>query len=66
MRMQIDISCDSAAFQSENGPDPGPEIARILIDLARFIEDYGGLDDKTLQDINGNTVGKARFFGKTA
>ena len=41
---------------------PGPEIARILRELARLVEDgvIGG-DVYKVRDINGNTVGQFKY-----
>lgn len=55
MPYTITIHTDGAAFD----PDPGPEVARILIDLADRIAGPLALDARTLRDYNGNTVGAA-------
>jgi len=51
------IETGNSAFE----PDPSPEVARILRELAKSIE-TNGLDVGTrvrLMDVNGNTVGHA-------
>ena len=41
---------------------PGPEIARILRELARLVEDgVAGGDEYKIRDINGNTVGQFKY-----
>lgn len=51
----ITIRTENAAFD----PDPEPEIARILRELAIAIENDGLRDRYILRDINGNRVGVA-------
>ena len=42
---------------------PGPEIARILRELARLVEDgVAGGDEYKIRDINGNTVGQFKYM----
>lgn len=53
MIAKIKIEMANAAFE-----EPASELARILRDLAKKIED--GQTDCALRDVNGNTVG--RFF----
>lgn len=48
----ITIHTDGAAFD----PDPRPEVARILRDLADRLE--AGHDPEKLRDINGNAAGE--------
>jgi len=52
--MRIAINTDNDAFH----PDAGPELARILLDLASRLEN-GEIPDPSwnLRDINGNTCG---------
>ena len=41
---------------------PGPEIARILRELARLVEDgVTGGDEYKSRDANGNTVGQFKY-----
>lgn len=57
MSVKVNIKTDNAAFQDGAF---FPEVARILRDLANFIEDgTSGNTTKVLRDINGNTVGSA-------
>lgn len=53
MKFKIEIDLENEAF-AEN-PN---ETARILRDIVRFIELNDALLNKTLRDVNGNTVGK--------
>ena len=58
MRYLVEIAADNAAF----GPEPGPELARILHKLAERIETAAPdelADAIRLMDYNGNTVGRA-------
>ena len=55
MDIKITINTDNAAFH-EDGYGVSEEVARILKELANEIGSYG-IDDKSLRDINGNTVG---------
>jgi hypothetical protein len=64
----LTIECDNQAFE-----EPGRELARILRDVARSVEDLqdgrtlsdrmGGMVFR-LRDINGNTVGSWSFDGE--
>ena len=57
----LSIRCDNAAFE---GVSLAPEIARILRDAARRIEDYGfEYHEHALRDTNGNRVGSYRLEG---
>lgn len=59
--VKIKISTASEAFDV-----PGPEIARILHNLANRIDSewkLGGLEYK-IQDVNGNTVGSFTYTDK--
>lgn len=53
---EVYIECgNNSAFA-----DPGPELARILRELARRVEVAGPVDDSwSLADVNGNLVGSA-------
>lgn len=64
MRYTITIHTDGAAFHTDDGrPDAGPEVARILRDLADKVEPCRNLPARTgLRDTNGITVGNARVF----
>ena len=56
MKLQINIEMEGAAFV----PDPNPETARILRQLAKGIESYvRTYHEWLLYDINGNKVGTA-------
>ena len=55
--VQIEIKTDNAAFDE---PDTDTEVARILRELADKIESVG-LDDMSLRDFNGNTVGSVIY-----
>lgn len=57
MPLRLHIETDNAAFSDDDG---GPELARILRDLARKISDAAaGYDDSgPVIDSNGNKVGR--------
>lgn len=61
MRFLLSINCDGAAFHRNDATaDPAPEVWRILRRVAERLE--SGEDEPiTLLDLNGNTVGVARF-----
>jgi len=50
MKATIKVQMDNAAFE-----DPAVELARILRDLAKHVEN--GDTERRLMDINGNHVG---------
>lgn len=52
MEASVIVNCDGAAFDD----GPATELARILRDLAKRIEDEGP-DAADLFDVNGNKVG---------
>lgn len=54
MKLTITINMDNAAFD-----EPGPELSRILRDLANRYHDTACDDYHSITDINGNTVGEA-------
>lgn len=59
MKLRIEIDCGNAAFCNRDGePDPGPELARILRQLADRLEDEAPVNVR-LHDINGNACGVA-------
>lgn len=58
MKFTLEIDCDNAAFQ-ENDGDQYVEVARILREAADRIEN--GRDSIALIDLNGNRVGDAAF-----
>jgi hypothetical protein len=53
---KLEIHADNAAFD----PDPTPELARLLRELADKVETYGkvGYPFGRLRDLNGNQVGR--------
>jgi len=58
MKLVITIDLSNDAFQ----PNPGPEVGRILYELARDIKDEGELVDYSpIADVNGNIVGRYRL-----
>lgn len=62
-RLDIQILLDNAAFQDgEGNPAEGPEVARILRELARRIDDERVAEvwALLLRDSNGNRVGVTR------
>lgn len=62
MKFTIEIICDNAAFCDEDTgePNPGPEIARLLRRVARYIDSPSPVpgDTATLFDVNGNRAGE--------
>ena len=57
VKFTLSIECDNAAF---DGSDAGPELARILLSLARDVAAdlrFNGRDSGRLRDGNGNVVG---------
>lgn len=56
---KLTITTDNAAFQ----PDPRPEVARILREVAERVE-IGDISYhfRTVYDINGNDVGRAKLI----
>lgn len=58
----VNIRCDNAAFAEGDGATPesaAPELARILREIAKKIEDGYDYDKfQTIRDINGNDVGR--------
>lgn len=62
MRFKLNIDCDNDAF-GESSADREMEVARILRALATRLEAAGFGDHAYLvRDVNGNTVGAARFL----
>ncbi len=58
LQFRLTITCENAAFEEESSPET--EIARILRNLADYLDGCGSLDTcTTLRDINGNDVGYA-------
>ncbi|MCA1841068.1 MAG: hypothetical protein LC723_12220 [Actinobacteria bacterium] len=62
MKFTLEITCDNAAFDE----NPFPEVARILREAARKVDD--GLvkigQEQPLRDVNGNRVGSFVMKGK--
>ena len=55
MQAKISINMNNAAFQ----PQPQVELRRILLQVCDCLGDYpDGIDQISLLDINGNSVGK--------
>ena len=59
MTFSLEITCNNAAF--EEGAHL--EVARILRELADRLEADETIKQLKLRDVNGNTVGTARFAG---
>ena len=59
-RVEIKINMDNAAFDENEGV----ELARILRKLANCVDNDLHVDEVHLRDVNGNTVGIAKFIGK--
>ena len=57
MRLNLILDTDNAAFE---GDQLGPEVSRIFKDLAKEFS-YYPIRDRTLRDINGNTVGSVKW-----
>jgi|TARA_Y100000310_G_scaffold150484_1_gene149931 hypothetical protein len=53
MKAKIEIELDNDAFQ----PSAGPELARILRNLANDLDEYPDACEIVVADINGNSVG---------
>ncbi|MCK5610709.1 hypothetical protein KAR91_53040 [Candidatus Pacearchaeota archaeon] len=53
MDITITINTDNAAFEGAEVE----EVSRILSEIAWKIEDDASIDDMSIRDINGNTVG---------
>jgi adenosine deaminase len=56
MKITISINTDNAAFE-----DKDAEVYRILQEWLMSVQRMG-LDDKTLHDSNGNTVGSVVYW----
>lgn len=58
----ITIRTENAAFEDAPGPDPGPEVSRILRQLARKLQErpFYDLSGEKLFDVNGNHVGEVK------
>lgn len=60
MKFTLEIDLENAAFEGDfDDMRDAYEIARILVKLARSLEDRGevGTDARPLRDVNGNTCG---------
>ena len=53
MKAKIEINLDNDAFQ----PSAGPELARILRNLANDLDEHPDACEIVVVDINGNSVG---------
>jgi hypothetical protein len=60
-KLTIKIEMDNAAF--DDGADGAFEVARILIEYAERLKEYGELS-VVLHDVNGNAVGEAGTYGR--
>lgn len=61
MKFVLNIDCGNAAFD----PDPVPEVARILREVADRLESGAfPRNSVNVRDINGNTVGTFRLTGR--
>ncbi len=58
MELIIKIKLDNAAF-GESEEEQAQEVARILREYQGVIRQQGRMD-RTLRDVNGNTVGSAK------
>ena len=56
----LEINTDNAAFEGEYLP---LELARILREVARWIDTLGVEDHRGLYDVNGNLVGQYNYAG---
>jgi hypothetical protein len=59
MKAKIEINLNNDAFQ----PSAGPELARILRNLAQDLDDYPDALGVSVMDVNGNTVGSLEVVG---
>ena len=67
MKVTIEISCDTAAFQAGDEMTEVPEVNRMLVtEVKRLLIDYmfkcqahGEVVDYCMRDIHGNTIGAA-------
>lgn len=68
MKFNLTINCNNAAFCEGDEPttqSAGPEIARILRQVARQIENGAPFDYfQTIRDLNGNDVGRYAMKGE--
>jgi len=66
VKFTLEITCNNAAFKSEDGSNDAAatehEVARLLGNAIGQIE--SGEMKGTLHDYNGNTVGKWAFTGR--
>jgi len=58
MRFELKINMNNAAF------DDSQELPRILRKVAKQISEGPEYEIWTLLDVNGNTVGNARYIGR--
>ena len=59
---ELTVCLDNAAFWDPDGPNPGPETARILRTAADIVETDGCGGVLRLRDRNGNTVAGSRLY----
>lgn len=59
MKVELEITCDNAAFGSPDSDEFGYEVARILRNAAEQFE--SGHASFPLFDLNGNRVGRAHL-----
>lgn len=57
MAFKLTIKTDNAAFGDGDDSELGHELAAILRNLARHLEEFANLRGGSVRDSNGNTVG---------
>ena len=62
MKAKIEINLDNDAFQ----PSAGPELARILRNLANDLDEHPDAYGIVVADINGNSVGHFEIEKETS
>ena len=63
MKFTLEIECDNAAFCDDDGdPMPECEVARILRELCKDVEQRGAGGMFKIWDANHHLVGRAQFI----
>lgn len=64
MKFTLVMECDGQAFVGDDDTDPGPEISRILTEVAARVDagEDGPGNGGLLHDFNGNAVGRWDLF----